>query len=227
MHNDTERSGLIFHSKLEQRVTFFLVCMGVIAVTYGVLFAIDFLPEAPTEEVSAVETVTKDTDVQEVSENTDTVDPLPTRIIFDSLDREVAILNPNESTNEALDAALLSGVVRHPDSADFANTGTIFLLGHSSYLPVVHNKNFQAFNGIQKLEWGDTVRLLSSDTEYVYRVDRVYEAKASSAEVPLQFDEATLILATCNSFGSKDDRFIVEAKLVSKRSLDTESTPKS
>ena len=51
----------------------------------------------------------------------------------------------------------------------------------------------------------------------MYRVERVYEAKASNAEVPLQFEEPTLVLATCNSFGTKDDRFIVESKLVETR----------
>ena len=215
MPEETPKREITFTSKLEERVTFFLVCVGVVALTYAVLFLVDFLPEKPGTEAAQQREATS---TEEVAQEARVVaNPLPVTIIFDSLNREVSVLNPESDSVEALDAALLSGVIRHPDSADFKNEGTIFLLGHSSYLPNVRNKNFQAFNGIQKLEWGDTIRLRSKDTEYVYRVERVYEAKASNAEVPLQFEEPTLVLATCNSFGTKDDRFIVESKLVETR----------
>lgn len=231
-----ESSYAPYSSKREQRIVFFFVTVGVIALTYAFFYIVDFLPEQKTDgdkapsgmeaeqiAVSEIGDVTF-SDTETVSRNIKTPGSaamvrkdaeLPIAIIFDSLDdKKVRVLNPESSTVEALDAALLSGVVRHPDSADFAEKGTIFLLGHSSYLPNVMNKNFQAFNGIQKMKWGDTIRLRSSDTEYVYTVDRVYEAKASSAEVPMQYDIAKLVLATCNTFASKDDRFVVEATLV-------------
>ncbi len=212
-------------SKFEQRAVFFFVWMGVSALTFGFFALIDFLPENPTTE--AVDTEIRD-EVQEIQHETSPLDiepdvdraQFPKTIVFDSLGKEVSILNPNTNSVEVLDNALLSGVVRHPDSADFQNTGTIFLLGHSSYLPVVHNKNFQAFNGIQKLAWGDIIRVRSDDTEYVYSVDRVYEAKASDAMVPIQHEVEKLTLATCNSFGTKDDRYIVEASLVSKYTIE-------
>lgn len=200
-------------SKLEERVIFFLVAMGVIALTLAFFTLIDFLPEKPEQVKVSEEVVSEPAAIQESGE------ALPVSIIFDSLDREVNINNPVSNTIEALDAALLSGVVRHPDSADLVNEGTMFLLGHSSYLPTVQNRNFQAFNGIQKLKWGDTIRIQSVDMEYVYSVDKVYEVKASDAEVPLQFDTPKLVLATCNSFATKDDRFIVEASLVMKRPI--------
>lgn len=216
-HQHTKTSN--FSSKLEERIVFFFVAIGVVTLTLGFLVLIDFVPESPTEESSALpmEGATEYEDVAQVAPVSTEAQPI--KIFIDSLDREVAILNPASNTVEALDTALLSGVVRHPDSADLVNEGTIFLLGHSSYLPTVNNKNFQAFNGIQKLVWGDTIRLHSGDMEYVYSVDRVYEAKASSAEIPLQFDVPKLVLATCNSFGTKDDRFIVEATLVSKQRI--------
>ena len=210
MEENNHANQSLFNSKLEERVVFFFVCMGVIAITYGVLYALDFLPEKPATEV--VEEVAKEVPTTEVAPVV--TEPLPISIIFDSLDnREVKILNPETSDVAALDTALLTGVVRHPNSADFKNTGTILILGHSSYLPVVRNKNFQAFNGIQKLVWGDTIRVRSLDTEYVYSVDRVYEAKATDAEIAIQKGVAKLTLATCNSFGTKDDRFVVEATL--------------
>ncbi len=148
------------------------------------------------------------------------IDREPQKIIFDDLGgKTIDVLNPDSRAIADLDNALLEGVVRHPDSADFANVGNIFILGHSSYLPNVFNKNFQAFNEIQSLTWGDTIRLQSGDTEYVYQVDRVYKASAAALEVPNSRGVAKLTLATCNSFGSKDDRFIVEASLVETRTL--------
>jgi LPXTG-site transpeptidase (sortase) family protein len=213
-----------YASKLEEQLVFVLVFFGVLSLTYSFFFLIDFLPEKPSEKTEETITenrgIAKNDSVMIETEDTESdvitvIDPYPTRIIFDALDnREVVILNPESQSIEALDTALLSGVVRHPDSADFARVGTIFLFGHSSYLPNVMNKNFQAFNGIQKLAWGDTIRLQSSDMEYVYRIDRVYEASANDAEVKIETGKAKLTLVTCDSFGSKSDRFIVEASLI-------------
>jgi LPXTG-site transpeptidase (sortase) family protein len=186
--------------------------MGILTITYSLLFVVDFLPEAPSEE--SKEVVETTVEPQEIVKEAAPIDPEPITVIFDTLDKELVVLNPESNAISDLDAALLNGVVRHPDSADFEREGTIVLFGHSSYLPQVINKSFQAFNGIQKLEWGDTVRLQSSDKEYVYRVDKVYEAKASKAEVEIVSGTAKLTLVTCNSFGSRDDRYIVEATLI-------------
>ena len=225
--NINQKIDTLFTRKRERRTIFFLVTVGIFTVTYGVLFLIDFLPEEPKNNDRSVsqEVVTKEEPLSDVVADTVVeqiiVDPKPVKVIFETLDREVNILNPEITTVATLDEALLSGVVRHPDSADFENEGTMFLFGHSSYLPNVFNKNFQAFNDVQNLEWGDKIRVQSSDTEYVYRVDRVYQVKASEAEVAIERGEAKLTLATCNSFGSKDDRYIVEATLVNKYPLES------
>jgi len=199
-------------------MSFFGVFMIVVTLTYGFLVYIDFVPETPSSSATSTDATTTDTStVTEGNAATPQLgqDPTPDKIIFDSLGgKEVNVLNPTSSSIDVLNNDLLSGVVRHPDSADLLSNGTIFLFGHSSYLPVVHNKNFQAFNGIQDLKWGDKIRLRSSDYEYVYRVDREYEAKASTAEVELIQGTPRLTLSTCDTFGSKEDRFIVEATLV-------------
>ena len=142
-------------------------------------------------------------------------DATPNRIIIDALNKEIPVLNPQSRTIADLDAALLNGAVRHPDSADFKREGNMLILGHSSYLPNVLNRNFQAFNGIQELTWGDLIRLQSDDMEYIYRVERVYEALASEVVVGHRWGTPMLTLATCNTFGAKEDRFIVEASLIS------------
>jgi LPXTG-site transpeptidase (sortase) family protein len=204
---------------------FLAVFFVIVLFTYGFLFVIDFIPEPVTteaseekveEKLSTEEELPEVPAIPEVEEVTET---LPIKLIIDKLDREVVVLNPESREIADLDAALLSGVVRHPDSADFSEPGNIFILGHSSYLPTVFNKNFQALNGIQDLTWGDTIRLQSADTEYIYRVQKVYKAKTSDIVVPFTPGKAHLTLATCNSFGSKDDRFIVEAQLLESKPL--------
>lgn len=181
-------------------------------------------PEEPSsveEDTSALVTVPEPTAPIAVDTEVDrpTASALPVRIEIDALDRVVPVLNPTSRNVNELDTALLSGVVRHPDAANFNQDANMFILGHSSRLPNVINKNFQAFNDIETLQWGDVIRVYSTDTVYVYRVDTVYEAKASIASVPIAGTGKMLTLATCNSFGSVDDRHIVEAKLVSQQAL--------
>lgn len=210
--------GEVRVKKVEFLAVFFFVVLG----TYAVLFSLDLVPVAPLVSAQAEEPATEEVEVADPMVDEPALEavaevvsaPLPTKIIFDSLGKEVDVLNPDSRAIADLDAALLDGAVRHPDSATFAEEGNIFILGHSSYLPNVLNKNYQAFNGIQDLMWGDTIRVRSMDTEYTYRVQKVYKAKAHEVVVPYTPGKAQLTLATCNSFGSKDDRFIVEATLI-------------
>jgi len=218
---------------LERKVRFVLVFFLLFTTTYAALFFLDFLPEPPsdeqeiavqeslqtvTEEPLNIEIVNEEIVAEEdslfqiaVTDSASAIDVLPTSIYIEKLDKTVDILNPISSAIEELDKALLGGAVRHPDSAALNEEGNVFLLGHSSYLPNVRNDSFQAFNGIQNLEWGDTIELSDGDKTYTYRVDKVYKAKASELVVPMTQTGHQLTIATCNSFGSTDDRYIVEA----------------
>lgn len=218
----------------ERKFAFAVAFFVVFTLSYGLLAALDWLPEPKSESTSIEELVETDSETaldttdSEITPRTDTSatptaaidrDMLPRTITIDALDKEITVLNPQSRAIADLDAALLSGVVRHPDSATFNDDGNIFILGHSSYLPNVLNRNYQAFNGVQNLRWGDTIRLTSNDTEYVYRVEKVYQARASALTVPVAGTGKMLTLATCNSFGSTDDRYIVEARLISENIL--------
>jgi len=212
-------------------VPFSIAFFAAVFVTYLLLYILDIYPEPVTPEPPAdeqsVATVTVKDDQIVADEPAPTevavpvaVSPYPLEISFDALNRTVPVLNPESAEYNVLDMALMQGVVRHPQSADFVNTGNIVVLGHSSYLPNVLNKNFQAFNGIEHLEWGDTVRLKSDDTEYVYRVDRVYFAPASDVFIPVGDDPTPkLTLVTCKVLGAKEDRYILEARLIEKVAL--------
>lgn len=222
------------HHVWKNKFAFFITFFIVFLFTYIVFVALDFLPEEPGQDQG-------ESDSSEVSENPviDTAQEeiseiiidttlaasnrgeaaLPLSISIEKLNKTIAVLNPTSRTIADLDAALLDGVVRHPDSATLAQEGNVFILGHSSYLPNVFNKNFQAFNGIQNLEWGDMIEVTTADAVYQYRVEKVFRAEAQDVTVPIANTGNMLTLATCNSFGSINDRYIVEAKQIGSRTI--------
>jgi LPXTG-site transpeptidase (sortase) family protein len=208
---------------LLRKKAFLLAFFVVFTISYAILAALDWLPELvmPAEEPAAAEVVTEVVTPPPVPEVAapavieEVLPVYPTSISIPSLNKTIAVLNPISRNIADLDAALLDGVVRHPDSATLEQNGTVFILGHSSYLPAVRNKNFQALNGIQNLAFGDEIKINSETGEYTYRVEKVYRAKAEDVSVPIAGEVQRLVLATCNSFGTVDDRYIVEAELIS------------
>lgn len=216
----------VIERALEKKYAFFGVFFLVFLFSYLVLVAIDFVPEPKIENTEQTNAEMAVVEVQQSLEEqfllpmSDVSNPVfPTSIYIEKLDRTVPILNPESREVADLDRALLEGVVRHPDSANMAQDGNVFVLGHSSHLPTVVNKNFQAFNGIEDLAWGDKIEVKTGEYAMVYEVEKVYKASASDLTVPVSGTGPRLTLATCNSFGSKDDRFIVEAKRVEVKTL--------
>ncbi len=213
----------LFEQIWAEKIKFLMAFFLIFTFSYVVLLALDFLPEAPKEESTEVNTEEVKSETEEVIEVVPVAEEktnvLPLQLRIEKLDRLVNILNPDSRAIADLDNALLNGVVRHPDSATLGQDGNVFILGHSSYLPNVFNKNFQAFNGIQDLVWGDLIELRSADEVFVYRVEKVYRAKAKDVTVPIAGEEKILTIATCNSFGTVDDRYIVEAKQIEVRNL--------
>ena len=168
------------------------------------------LPEAPPSATAPTITLaeSKKDAVPEAPE-------LPAKITISAIGIEANIVNPTTTGIEALDKELLKGAVRYPTSAKLGETGNVVLFGHSSYLPVVNNQAYKTFNGIQKLVVGDVVTVYSSNTAYTYRVRSVAKENAdNNTAIQLSVDDKILTLVTCNSFGAKEDRFIVTADFV-------------
>lgn len=139
----------------------------------------------------------------------------PVEIIIPTIGLKASVANPTTTDITVLDQSLLTGAVRYPTSARLGETGNVVIFGHSSYLPIVGNQAYKAFNGIQKLVAGDIVTVYSSGTAYTYRVRGVAkESAASDAGINLAVTGRVLTLATCDSFGAKSDRFIVTADFV-------------
>jgi len=138
----------------------------------------------------------------------------PVRIVVASVGVDVVVNNPVKTDIASLDNSLLTGVTRYPTSAELGENGNVVIFGHSSYLPVVKNENFKAFNGLKNLSKGESIEVYGDGLVYEYVVDRVYEADATNARIPLTKDGKKLTLSTCNSFGDLNDRYVVEAHFV-------------
>jgi LPXTG-site transpeptidase (sortase) family protein len=175
------------------------------------------LPESPVKEVATKADTVSTAAVAEalVVERAEE----PVKIEIPTIGLVATVANPESTNIEILDANLLKGAVRYPTSAKLGETGNVVLFGHSSYLPVVGNQAYKAFNGIQKLVAGDRVTVSSSGTAYTYSVRTMTKASAESAGIPLAVSGRVLTLATCNSFGTKSDRFIVVADFVESHSI--------
>jgi sortase A len=147
------------------------------------------------------------------------VSEFPVKIEIPAINLSTTVSNPTSTVIKTLDEELLKGAVRYPTSALLGEMGNVVLFGHSSYLPVVINQAYKAFNDIQKLTVGDVVIVYSSGTAYTYAVRTVEKESTNTAGIPLKVDGRVLTLSTCDSFGAKSDRFVVTADFVESHSI--------
>ena len=119
-----------------KRWSFLAVFALTFILTYLFLVAVDLVPEPPKpeslQEPSDSVTLLEEADpgtvmpVTVFDDMTQEIAPqLPRSIYFKSLDKEVSVLNPVSRTVADLDEALLSGAVRHPDSARVGQEGNV------------------------------------------------------------------------------------------------------
>lgn len=197
----------------ERKWSFLGLALAAFLSSTAALGAYGLLPDAPVAQ--AIPAVTLSADAVAVATTTPAAvieDPL--RIAIPAIELSAAISNPTTTDTAVLDGKLLSGAVRYPTSAKLGETGNVVLFGHSSYLPIVGNQAYKTFNGIQKLVPGDAVTVYSATTAYVYRVRNMMKESANDAGINLAVAGRVLTLSTCNSFGTKSDRFVVTADFV-------------
>lgn len=204
-HQDREIIGNI----AQKPIAFAVAFVAFFLLTVWFLNLADALPEPSNNNTNEAQAST----VSETTVKT-TATELPIRIEAPAIKLNVSIKNPSSTDVDVLDNDLLSGAVRYPTSAKLGVNGTVLLFGHSSYLPVVHNQAYKAFDGIQNLKAGDTVSVYSSTLEYRYSVEKVEVANADEDVIELRQDGQYLTLVTCDSFTKKTDRFIVTAKFI-------------
>jgi LPXTG-site transpeptidase (sortase) family protein len=193
-------------------IAFAVAFLAFFLVTVAFLSFVDALPDPSHTDAAEAHASTPEV-VAETPVKT-TSSELPVRVVAAKAGLDVTIKNPSSTDVDTLDQDLLSGAVRYPTSAKLGVNGTVLLFGHSSYLPVVHNQAYKAFDGIQNLKKGDEVSVYSGTLEYRYAVETVTVANADEDVVELRSDAKYLTLVTCDSFTKKTDRFVVTAKFV-------------
>jgi LPXTG-site transpeptidase (sortase) family protein len=132
---------------------------------------------------------------------------------------EVPVVSPLSTDTAILDESLKSGVVRYPGSGELGERANVLFFGHSSHLPVVHNPAFRALNGLESVRLGDDIFVSNGEREYRYRVFAVRLTTADEELISFSTTERKLTISTCNTFGSKSERFVVEAVFVGSEPL--------
>lgn len=146
---------------------------------------------------------------------------IPERIVIEKIGVSSPIGHPNTTDTRVLDEELRKGVVQYPGSGYLNENTNIFLFGHSTGLSNVRNKAYEAFNNLNKLNIGDAITIYAEDGVYEYSVKSISLTEANQALVTFGSDKKMLTLSTCNTFGKKEDRFVVTAELVRRIALVT------
>jgi len=142
---------------------------------------------------------------------------LPVEIKIPSVGIDLPVQNPDTTDVDALDALLNKGPARYVNSAELGVDGNVLIFAHSSHLPIVTNKMFQAFNQVPNVNPGASVELDGADGKaYLYSVDSVVKADTSDGTTinlaPTQGQELTLV--TCDTLTGTSARFILTAHFV-------------
>jgi len=209
-NSDEERGGVMstivsFVAIFVLSFSFFIVLGMVLSDTNKMDTIVSLLEEPVIEESEKMLSTVSAATVSYVE---------PTRIIVESVGIDFEIVNPQSRDTTVLDGALMEGVVHYPGSGSLEENTNMFLFGHSSHLPEVRNPAFQAFNNLEKASVGDIIRVQSEGAEYHYEVTTISLTEANEALVSLSEGERRLTLSTCNSFGAKTERFVVEADFI-------------
>lgn len=196
-------------------VTLVVHTAAVFALITLLLIVTDFVPEPVTDTEGPTIVVATASAALVPSERTPVPEsPVPVRIVIDDIDVDTPVTNPESTDVGVLDRALLTGAVRYPGSGALGTRANVLVFGHSSYLPIVHNKAYQAFNEIQKLDTGSPITVYSDSHRYTYKVVGVRLARAEETLISFEAQEPTLTLATCNTFGAEEERWVLTAVLV-------------
>ncbi|MEI6528697.1 MAG: sortase [bacterium] len=203
--------NIVIGNKWRFSAYFVLVCL----ITFTFLYLLGWVPTSLKTENKESFSMIWDRVVNGTSTavRTNNLGEVPVRVEADSVGVDTIIYNPNTTDVATLDDYLLRGAVRYPGSG-LAGNGNIYLFGHSTGFRVVNNQAFKTFNGLKNLKSGDEIKIYStSNNLYLYKVTNVRLAEASDVTVRFDTGKNMLTMSTCNSFGSKEERYVVEAEL--------------
>ncbi len=193
------------NSLFDNALYFITVAVAVFTVTFGVLYFFDLIPASlrSTDTLIAEDEDTKDSEPLTTS--------YPDYISIPSIGVESAVGKPQTQDIATLDAYLSRGAVYYPGSGSIEQ-GNMFIFGHSADIyQGVQNAALKVFNGFSKLKTGDSIVVTADGVRYVYKVTSVKNVTEDDALVTFDTSKRKLTLSTCNTFGQKQDRIVVEA----------------
>ena len=198
----------------KSQVKFVIYFLVIFMVIFLALYLMGLVPDSlKTEEGDTLRTLwdkaQKEAVENQISQGI-VVAESPTRIVIDKIGVDAIVSNPNTTNVATLDDYLKEGAVRYPESG-LIGQGNMFLFGHSTSFTVVHNQAYKTFNGLKDLKSGDIIKVYGVSEIYTYKVSSVKLVDQNQALVEFNNTKNMLTLSTCNTFGAKEERYVVEA----------------
>ncbi|MFA7252590.1 MAG: sortase [Candidatus Paceibacterota bacterium] len=200
----------------KSQIKFLSYAIVIFLVLFTLLFLAGLVPESlkPQQEDS-FRTLWDKTQAERINDqqknNGVLVGENPTKIVIEKIGVNIAVINPNTTNVATLDSYLKQGAVRYPGSGTLG-LGNMFIFGHSAEAyGVINNPAYRAFDGLNKLQVGDTIKVFGTNQTYIYRVTSVDLVNQDQALVEFNQNKNMLTLSTCNTFGAKEDRYVIEA----------------
>lgn len=200
--------------------------VGIFLITFVLLYIFGLVPETfksikpqtvDTESTNSIKT-TEEHDEIIAPESMSSI-TRPSRITINSIGVDSAIEQPSSNNIEVLDEALKKGAVYYPGSGTI-ESGNIFLFGHSTNWKIVNNQAYKTFNNLDKLKKEDEIIIKDEyGKAHVYEVEKVSLVDENTAFVSFENTGRRLTISTCNTFGEKQERWVVEAKYKEKSPL--------
>lgn len=186
---------------------FVTVAVAVFTVTFGILYFFDLVPTS-----IQLSDVIIDEDDENTVDDTPISITLPDSLSIPKIGLETAVGKPQSPDFATLNNYLARGAVYYPGSGSIEQ-GNMFIFGHSADIyRNVQNQALKVFNGFQKLAPGDSIIVTADGARYVYKVTSVTKVVDDDTLVTFDTSKRKLTLSTCDTFGQKQDRIVVEAE---------------
>ncbi len=208
MTENMAKNNNIWQAIYKNKFYFALLFVVIFTVTFSFLYMLGLVPE----EFNVM--IGRYPDKESVGALTGEI---PLRILIPEVGVDTQVYSPATTSIATLDNFLLKGAVRYPGSGLLGGNGNMFIFGHSTGYKIVQNQSYKTFNNIQNLKVGDEIHVYSEKIDYVYKVRSVKLETADQALITFNTKDHLLTLSTCNSFGQKTDRYVVEAEFAYKK----------
>ncbi len=191
--------------EIKGAMNFVLITMSIFLLSYFTLDMVGLVPNRLN-----FENIITDAELPKNNESLPGTLTRPDKIVIEKIGVNSKVLQPDSVNIAVLDESLKKGAAYYPGSGTIEQ-GNIFIFGHSTNWPVVQNQAYKTFNGLEKLANGDIITLGAGEQEFSYKVTSVELVDSNNALVKFDNSGQTLTLSTCNTFGQKQERWVVKA----------------